>query len=215
MKKRVVYVLSALLATASSAWCQKWEFGGAVGGGFYTSQTIVNAAAGNGTAKIGAGMSAAAWLANSSSDRWGGELRYDFQRGPLELRSGSATASFAAISHSVHYDVHLHFAPREAALRPFVSFGGGMKMFQGTGQETVSQPLSRIALLTKTTDIRPVVSVGAGVKARLSERWVLRAGVWNFLTPFPGKVIAPNVGSSVGGGWMQNFVPMVGLGYVF
>ncbi len=214
MTKRVVCLFSALLATASTAWCQKWEFGGAVGGGFYTSQTVVNSAAGNGTAKIGAGMSAAAWLANSTSDRWGGELRYDFQRGALGLRSGSASASFGAISHAIHYDVHLHFAPREAALRPFVSFGGGMKMFQGTGQEVVIQPLSRIALLTKTMDVRPVVSVGVGVKARLSERWNLRAGVWDFFTPFPNKVITPNVGSSVGG-WMHDFVPMVGISYLF
>jgi hypothetical protein len=214
MTKRVVFAVSALLATASSAWCQKWEFGGAVGGGFYTSKTVQNVTAGNATAKIGSGLTASAWLANNTSDRWAGELRYDFQRGPLGISSGGSSASFGAISHSVHYDVHLHFAPREASIRPFVAFGGGMKMFQGTGREVAAQPLSRIALLTKTTDIRPVVSVGAGVKARLNDRWTLRAGVWDFVTPFPNKVITPNVGSSVGG-WMHDFVPMVGISYLF
>ena len=207
-------MLSALLATASSAWCQKWEFGGAAGGGFYTSKTVANAVAGNGTAKIGAGLTASAWLSNNSSDRWGGELRYDFQRGPLGLSSGGRSASFGAISHAVHYDVLLHFAPREATIRPFVSVGGGMKLFRGTGQEVASQPLSGIALLTKTTDVRPVGSVGAGVKARIGERWLLRAGVWDFFTPFPSKVIAPNIGSSVGG-LMHDIVPMVGLSYLF
>ena len=214
MTKRVVCMLSAVLATASSAWCQKWEFGGAAGAGFYTSQTVTNSTAGNANAKIGAGLTASAWLANNTSDRWSGELRYDFQRGALGLSSGGASASFGAQSHAIHYDVHLHFAPREASIRPFVSFGGGMKMFQGTGQEVTAQPLSRIALLTKTTDLRPVVSVGAGVKARLGERWNLRAGVWDFFSPFPGKVIAPNAGSSVGG-LVHDFVPMIGISYIF
>jgi Outer membrane protein beta-barrel domain len=215
MMMRVVCILSALLATASSAWCQKWEFGGGVGGGFYTSQTVTNATAGSGNAKIGSGLSASAWLGNNSSDRWGGELRYDYQRGSLNLTSGSGSASFGAMSHTIHYDVHLHFAPREASIRPFVAFGGGIKMFQGTGQEIAAQPLSRIALLSKTVDTRPVISAGAGVKARLGERWLLRAGVWDFVTPFPNKVIVPNIGTTVSGGWMHDFVPMIGLSYIF
>lgn len=214
MTKRVVCMLSALVATSSSAWSQKWEFGGAVGGGFYTSQTVTNTVAGNGKAKIGSGISASAWLANNTSDRWSGELRYDFQRGALNLSSNGVSTSFAAQSHALHYDVYLHFAPRESTVRPFVAFGGGMKMFQGTGQEVAAQPLSRIALLTRTTDLRPVASLGAGAKIRINERWNVRAGVWNFVTPFPSKVIAPNSGSKVSG-WMYDFVPMIGLSYQF
>ena len=214
MKKRVVCMLLALMATTTAAWCQKWEFGGAVGGGFYTSQTITNSAAGNARAGIGSGISASAWLANNTSDRWSGELRYDFQRGALKLSSNGASTSFGAQSHGIHYDVHFHFAPREASIRPFVAIGGGVKMFQGTGREVAAQPFSRIALLTKTTDLRPLLSVGAGVKARINDRWNLRAGVWNFVTPFPTKVITPNAGSKVGG-WMYDFVPMIGLSYTF
>jgi outer membrane protein W len=214
MTKRVVCMLPFLLATGLSAWGQKWEFGGGAGTGFYTSQTVTHTTAGNASAKIGSGLSATAWLANSTSDRWSGEIRYDYQRGDLKLSSGGANASFGAQAHTIQYDVHFHFAPREAQIRPFVAVGGGVKMFQGTGTEVAAQPLSRIALLTKATDLRPVVSVGAGIKARLGERWNLRAGVWNSMTPFPNKVIVPNSGSSVGG-WLFNFTPMVGLGYMF
>lgn len=213
MTKRVVCMLSTLLV-AGTAWGQKWEFGGAVGGGFYTSQTVTNSSAGSATAKIGTGLSASAWLGNNSSDVWGGEIRYDYQRGDLQLNSGGANASFGAQSHTIHYDFHMHFADRESKVRPFVAFGAGMKMFQGTGREVAAQPLSRVALLTKSTDIRPVISVGAGFKARLSDRWTLRGGVWNFMSPFPTKVIVPNVNSSVGG-WLFDFTPMVGLSYSF
>lgn len=213
MTKRVVCMLSALLVTGT-AWGQKWEFGGAVGGGFYTSQTVTNSSAGSASAKIGNGISGAAWLGNNSSDTWGGEIRYDYQRGDLKLGSGSGGASFGAQTHTIHYDFLLHFADRESKVRPFIAFGGGMKLFQGTGPEVAAQPLSRIALLTKTTEVRPVISVGAGVKARLNDRWTLRAGVWNFMSPFPNKVITPNVNSSVGG-WLFDFTPMIGISYSF
>jgi len=207
-------MLTGSLLAAGMCWGQKWEFGGGVGGGFYTSQNVTNSSAGSASAKIGAGIAAAAWLANTNTNRWGGEIRYDFQRGNLQLGSGGSGAAFGAQSHAIHYDIHLHFADSEYRVRPFVAFGGGMKMFQGTGREIAAQPLSRIALLTKTTDIRPMLSIGAGVKARLSDRWMLRAGVWNYMTQFPNKVIVPNVGSSVGG-WMHDFTPMIGISYLF
>ncbi len=213
MMKRVVCMLSALLA-AGTAWGQKWEFGGGAGGGFYTSQTVTNTAAGSAEAKIGGGLSASAWLGNISSDRWGGEIRYDYQRGDLKLSSGGASASFGSQSHTVHYDFHLYFADRESRIRPFVAFGAGIKMFQGTGAEIAAQPLSRIALLTKTTDVQPVVSIGAGFKAHLSDRWTFRAGVWDLMSPFPKKVIVPNTNSTVSG-WLHDLTPMVGIGYTF
>lgn len=215
MTKRVVCMLmTSPLFLGSLAFGQKWEFGGGAGAGFYTSQTIANAAAGSAKANIGTGLNASAWLTNNSSDRWSGEMRYGYARGPLQLDGNGAKASFGAQAHTIHYDVHLHFAPREATIRPFVAFGGGVRLFQGTGQEVAAQPLSRIALLTKTNDLRPVISLGAGFSARLNERWALRAGVWDYMTPFPKKVIVPNVGSSVSG-WLHGITPMVGLSYLF
>ena len=41
-----------------------------------------------------------------------------------------------------------------------------------------------------------------------------RVEVHDFLTPFPKQVIAPNQGAKVGG-WLQDFVPMVGISYLF
>ena len=86
--------------------------------------------------------------------------------------------------------------------------------FTGTGKEQVFQPLSNIALLTKTSEVKPLVSVGGGVKFSLSPSVQLRLEVHDFLTPFPKNVIAPAPGSTVGG-WLQDFVVMAGLSFTF
>lgn len=208
----VVLLATVVLAFVPvAAKAQSWEFGGAAGGGFYTSTSITNSF-GSADAKISSGPVASAWLGFSQGSRWGGEVRYAVQMGDLQLNSGQA--SFGSATHTVHYDFLYHFRTNEDAVRPYVSFGAGVKLYQGTGTESVTQPLSRIALLTKTNDLRPVASFGVGVKARLGDHWQLRAGVSDYLTPFPTKVFAPNNGAKVGG-WFNDIVPMVGLAYLF
>jgi hypothetical protein len=192
---------------------QRWEVGGAVGGGFYTSQDVT-APGGTAAAKIQSNISGSAWIGNSGANRWGGELRYDYQRGDLLLNQGPTQASFGASSYALHYDVLWHFAPTEARVRPFVGGGAGIKVYQGTGSEVAFQPLSKFALLTKTQDLAPVVSIAAGVKVALSSHLQVRVEVHDFLSPFPKKVIVPAQGASVGG-WLQDIVPMVGLAYTF
>jgi hypothetical protein len=76
----------------------------------------------------------------------------------------------------------------------------------------VYQPLSNFALLTAQQDLAPLVSAGAGVKFQISSHVQLRLDVHDYLTPFPKNVITPNVGSKVGG-WLQDFVPMIGISY--
>jgi hypothetical protein len=102
----------------------------------------------------------------------------------------------------------------EDTVRPYIAFGAGVKAFQGTGTEVAAQPLSKIALLTKTTELVPVASFGFGVKARLGEHWLLRAGVNDYFSPFPTKVFTPNTGSKTGG-WFNDIVPLVGISYLF
>ena len=89
-----------------------------------------------------------------------------------------------------------------------------MKMFTGTGQEPEVQPLSNIGLLTKTSQVEPLVSVGGGVKISLSPAVQLRLEAHDFLSPFPKNVIAPAPGSTISG-WLQDFVVMAGLSFSF
>ncbi len=208
MKTRLLRFLlfGTLLAPVAAA--QKWEFGGAAGGGFHTSQDVTSPT-GNGSATITTGIAASAWLANNTNDRWGGEMRYDFQMGDLQVSSQSTSADFASMSHAFHYDLLFHFAPREAKVRPFVAFGGGVKVYQGTGTEVAAQPLNSLALLTKTSQLEGLASVGAGLKINY-RRVGLRIEVHDYATPFPTKVIAPAQNASIGG-WIHDLVLNFGV----
>lgn len=205
--------LTGLMASAPAAMAQRWEFGGGVGGSFYISRDVTNGGTAA-SAKLHTDVAGGVWLANNISSHWGGEVRYDYQRGDLDLSRGSTSASFGAETHSLHYDILWHTRPSEAKVRPFLSIGGGLKVYRGTGQEAVVQPLSQYALLTRTKDVRPMLSLGAGVKWQIARSLQFRLEVHDYITPFPQEIIVPNVGSSVTG-VLQNIVPMAAIAYTF
>lgn len=210
MKLVRTLAVCAALAMIPSAMAQRWELGAGAGAGFYTSHDITTDA-GTASSKIKTNVAISAWIGNNNGNRWGGELRYDYQRGDLQLTQGSTEASLGGDSHALHYDFLYHFADRDAHVRPYVNFGAGIKIYRGTGSEVAYQPLYQIALLTKGQDLKPVVSVGAGFKVKLSEHTQLRVSVNDFLTPFPKEVITPNGGSI--DAWFNDIVPMIGLAY--
>lgn len=206
---RTLVVSVAVLAPAMFA--QRWEVGGGGGGGFYTSEAVT-APGGSASAKIDSNVAASAWLGNSRADKWGGELRADFQLGSLAVNQGGTSATFGARSYAFHYDVLWHATRLGSKIRPFVAVGAGVKIYQGTGSPVAYQPLSNFALLTQAQDLTPLVSAGAGVKMQLSSHLQLRAELHDYLTTFPKQVIAPAQGAKLGG-WLQDFVPMVGVSY--
>ena len=211
MKRFVSVMFLVPLALAPAALAQSWEVGFAGGGSFYTSQTVQNPA-GNGSAGLGNGFGASAWLGNSSGNVIGGELRYDYEHSDLHLSSAGTSVNFGGMTNAIHYDFMLHFAPSEAHVRPFIAAGAGTKFFSGTGTEQPYQPLSNVALLTKTTQFEPVISIGGGLKVGLTKSTMLRLEVHDYLSPFPTKVIAPSAGSKIGG-WLQDIVVSAGLSF--
>lgn len=206
-------VVCFAIAAAPCLMAQKWEFGGGAGGGFFTSQDV-SGSGGSAAAKLATGLAGSAWLVNNGTGRWGGEIRYDYQMGDLQLNSGGQSASFGAYTQAIHYDLLWYGAPNGSRIRPYAAVGAGIKVYEGTGTQVVYQPLSNVALLTKAQDLTPLASVGGGVKVQLAPRVSLRFELHDYLTPFPKKVITPNVGEKVSGmGWLQDFVPMVGISY--
>jgi hypothetical protein len=202
------------LASTPALLAQTWEVGVGVGAPFYNSQTFTNPI-GSASASLSTGWVTSAWLGNNlRGRRLGGELRYDYESTDLKLSSGSTHATFAANTQAIHYDFLFHFASQEAAVRPFVSAGGGVKFFHGTGKETITQPLMGIGLLTRTTETKGMVSVGGGIKFNINHRLQLRVEVHDYMTPFPTKVITPARGSKTGG-WLMDFVPMGALAVTF
>jgi hypothetical protein len=211
MRSARMLVVCFAAALAPFAMAQKWEFGGGVGGGFYTSQDVT-APGGSASAKIGSNVAGGVWLANNTQSKWGGELRFDYQLGNLDLNSGGTSASFAARTYGIHYDALWYVAPNGSKIRPFVAAGAGAKVYVGTGAPSAFQPLSNYALLTHDQQILPMISAGAGVKMQVGSRVQLRVELHDYMTPFPKQVITPNTGAKVGG-WLQDFVPSVGISF--
>ena len=210
MKHSLSITFVTLLAVAP-AFAQKWEVGVGGGGSFSTAQTFKNAVA-NADGGFANGYAVSAWVGNNTSNLIGGELRYDYEHSDLKLSSGGTNVNFGGQTNAIHYDFLLNFAPVESHVRPFVAGGAGIKVYSGTGKEQPFQPLSNIALLTKTNEIEPLVSVGGGVKFAMSKSVLLRLEVHDYLTPFPKNVIAPAAGSKVGG-WLSDFVVMAGISF--
>lgn len=214
MKHFLSLTFLAIAVAAPAAFAQKWEVGLGAGGSFLTSQTITNPA-GNADATRSPGLALSAWLDNNiGSGLFGGELRYDHENGDLKLSSGGTNVKFGSQSNAVHYDFLYNFTSSESAVRPFLAAGGGVKWYSGTGTEQVYQPLSNIAVLSDVRDMRPLVSVGAGVKFNIAKSILLRLEVHDYLTTFPSTLIAPVSGSNVGG-WLQDFVVSAGLSFGF
>jgi hypothetical protein len=205
------WFVCAAVALAPALMAQNWEFGGGVGGGFYTSEDVTSLGT-SASAKIQSNIAGSLWLANNGSGHWGGELRVDYQDGALALSQGGTQATFAGQSYGLHYDVLWYATPNGSRIRPYVALGAGVKIYRGTGSEVVYQPLSNFALLTQAQDLTPMISGGVGIKFQITPRIQIRAEVHDYATPFPKQVITPAQNAKVSG-WLQDFVPMVGISY--
>jgi hypothetical protein len=205
------FVLTLLFAVAGLA--QGWEFGGSGGFGFLSNVSARNSI-GTATTGFQPGAAFGAVLTQNMYDRLSGEVRYTYRMSDLRITGGGQEAKFKGLAHVVHYDVVYHTAKRSAAVRPFVAVGGGMKMFRGTGKEAPYQPLSEFAILTRTQQVQPVLSFGAGTRIQLSPRVVLRIEFRDYFTRFPDRVIEPVPGTTLKG-WLHDITPLIGISYTF
>ena len=213
MKLIRVLTAAGVLALAPAAVAQKWEIGGGVGASFYPANTITNGSA-SASLDTQNGLAGSVWLANTAVGHWGGEVRLDYSRGDLQLSSGNTKAAFNSEAYAMHYDFQWYPIQSESRIRPYVTAGAGIKYYRGIGNEVEFQPLSQFALLSKTNQLKPMLSVGGGVKFRVTDRFGVRVEVHDYLTTFPDNMVVPNAGSKISG-WMQSIVPMVGVSYLF
>ena len=207
-----LYTMTAAL-TVLPAFAQKYEFALGGGGSFYQSHTVTNPK-GDASAGFENGWAASVAVGNNMYQHVGGEIRYTYLHNDAKLSSGSTKATFGAESHAIHYDFLIHATSTESVIRPYVAAGGGIKFYRGTGTEVPFQPLSNIALLTKTTEVQRLLSVGAGVKVALTNRMLFRVDVHDYITPFPNKVITPAANSKASG-WFNNIVATAGISFAF
>jgi hypothetical protein len=212
--RKVTFGFTLALLFAGIGAAQEWEVGGMASYGFYHNVDATNplGSAVTGFSPGGAFGAVAGYNANSIL---GGEFRYTYEMSNLKLSSGGTSASFNGMAHILGYDLILHPRyKRGRKAQPFLAVGGGMKLYRGTGSEQEFQPLENFALLSKTQQVEPMISFGGGFKMMLSQRVLLRAEVRDYVSPFPKSVIVPLPPTKIGG-WLNDFVPMVGISYIF
>jgi len=207
---------TALLA-AAGLWAQqppgKWRLGVLAGYGMAPAAT---AEGGGGRADTGFKSGAALGVAGGQElyEHLGGEFRYLFRFQDLKVSSGGVEVGFNGRAQAVHYDLLVLARGRQAPVRPYVAVGGGVKLYEGRGEEAAWQPLSRYAILTRTRQVVGLATLGGGVKIRIGERSWLRWEVRDYLTPFPKTVIAPGPGARISG-WVHDLVGLAAIGVSF
>ncbi len=159
------------------------------------------------------GPSFGAFLGQNMSDHFGGEIRYLYAQNDLKVTSGGTEAKFSGRSHSIGYDLLVFATGRRSRIRPFVAAGGGLKYYQGTGAEQPFQPLSNLAILTRTNDTLPAVDFGGGVKIQASRHTVFRVEFRDYITKIP-KIFAASPGANISG-LMHQWVPAFGVSWTF
>jgi hypothetical protein len=210
-------LLTAAIAVAFSNVCpaQEWEVGVAAGYSFYNNATIGNPVTGlSASAGFHQGFAASAIFGQNMYEYVGGELRYMFLAGNPELRFQDARATMHGYTNLVVYDVLVHLKPRDSKVRPFLAAGAGIKIFTGTSTQFLGQPLTEFAVLRPLQEVEPAVSVGGGIKFRVSRHALLRADFRTFMSPLPNQLFR-STGFSEIRGWVYNFVPQIGIGYTF
>ncbi len=212
--RKVTFGLTLALLFVGVSAAQEWEVGGMASYGFYRNATAVNPS-GSATVGFDPGPAFGAVLGFNGNSILGGEFHYDFEMDDLKLSSAGTNVSFGGQAHVIGYDLILH--PRTRHLRklqPFLALGGGMKVYVGTGAEQAYQNLEDFALLSKTHQVAPMISVGGGVKIPLKAHLLLRAEFHDYITPFPQNVIVPVPPTKIND-WLNDFVPMIGISYIF
>jgi hypothetical protein len=210
---RIHFLPSALLlALPFAASAQQWEIGG-VGG--FAAQRGVTVESGSVSGKVGFKDSATAGAYfGETRGRWGGEVRYLYRWGDAKVEVGGESASLKARQHIVTGDLLYYFTKEDAAVRPFVVFGGGVRRIEGTGAQQAFHPGSQYAALAQSSDTLPVGHFGAGIKARAGKHALFRLDFRDYLGPRTENVIAAAPGAKLKG-LMHDLIFTAGIAWVF
>ena len=201
------------LASACAAQERQWEVGGAAGFGIVRNATISNPS-GSASAGVDNRFAAGVVFGQDLYQHLSGEVRYTFRDDDLVLKNGGSKVNMDGESHLVQYDMLFHATGKSSRIRPYAAAGAGIRWFLGTGQEYENQPLGTFALLTKTDEVKPLLSVGGGVKVRVRGRMDIRLDFRDYISPFPQKLFATAPGARIHG-WLNDLVPFAGVSWLF
>lgn len=185
---------------------------GALGGGSAYRSAGVGSGPVTGSVGFNPSFAVGGFLGQTLGNHLGGELRYLYEQNELKLSSGGTSTTFSGRSHTIHYDLLVYAVGKESPIRLYGAAGGGLKVYQGTGTEQSLQPLSNLAILTKTTEATPMGDFGGGVQFKLG-RATARIEFRDYLTKVP-KVFAASPGAHLSG-LLHNWGPDFGVSWTF
>ena len=204
-----------LLACSCALPCvgQDTEIGVALGYGEYRDGSILSP---DGRARAGFKnrFALSAVITEDEYDHLSGELRYTYQDGDPFIAARGTETRLQGQSHAFSYDVNVHFLSLDHKIRPFVTAGVGAKLYIIRGPGNPDQPLSDIATLTTSNDLKLLVVGGGGVKMRVERHTTARFDFLDYITPFPKTQIHP-VPLATPRGIFNQFTPSLGISYVF
>jgi hypothetical protein len=215
-----------LVAAPMTCLSQEWEFGGAGGYGWYSNPSIkippglstpsgVAIPPGSAEAGFPARGNLGVVFGENLYRYVGGEIRYLFQFGGPQLKSDGLQTNMNGHTNLIVYDFLFHMRSREERLRPFIAGGAGIKVFTSSGDFLVNQPLQGFArLVEEHTQVEPAISVGVGLKYRMTRHVQLRADFRTYFSPLPDEIFRRPRFARLNG-WVYEFVPMAGISYVF
>lgn len=201
-----------ILAISVPCWGQQWEFGGVAGFAVNKKYEIEKNAS---VVKAGFENNGAFGVrgGHNSYKRWSGEAMYLYRMGDAKI-DVSGAPKFSAQHHILTGSILYHFAPLDKKVRPFVQFGGGVRVLRGTGVERAVQPGSNIAVFAATRETMALGDVGVGVKVNASKKWQIRFDVHDYISSPPEDVLAPVPGAR-SKGMFHDFVALAGVAYIF
>jgi len=219
--RSTLYRVLLVIAVPWACSGQKWEVGGAGGYGWYVNPSLVTPVASAEAGLPPRGLLGAVF-GNDMYEHLGGEVRYLFQFGGPQVRSGGVQVNLPGHTNLINYDFLVHLRSRDEKLRPFFAGGAGIKVFTNTadlfgdgfGNEIGNGTLSDFVRFHERSQVEPVISAGAGLKYRMTKHAQVRVDFRTYFSPLPDEIFRVR-GLSRIHGWVYNFVPMAGISYVF
>src|SRR5258708_18475778 len=111
-----------------AAFGEGWEVGAIGGFGYSPSLDVKRQNDGTASTGVKNGAVAGAYGGEDMYRYFSGEARYLYRFSDLKVSSGGVETSFGGHTHIITGDILGHFRPTGARFRPFIAFGGGVKV---------------------------------------------------------------------------------------
>jgi len=186
---RTFLVLSLFLLLAGATYAQVLEIGGQVGVNLLANSTLSE----RDGAKLESGYRFGFRVGLNSHARLGHEVGYAYNRTNLQY----AGTTWGMGTHQGFYDLLLYPIAEGSKVRPFIAGGVQFSNFVPPGSSATSGG----------GDTKFGVNYGGGVKIRVTEKFLVRLGAQQFISPKPDWFIeAPK-------GWLRMNEISLGVSY--